>query len=335
MLILALAAAAPQTGPFKTFGDWAVACDNTRFCEMTSLVPEEEDAFDGERPDLSVTRAAGPQGGLEVEMQVGPEVTGPVTIEIDGQSFVETTPENGTLRLVGSGADGLVRGMANGNVLRVKAGARALGTISLKGSAAALRFIDAEQRRVGTTTAAVATGAKPSSAVPAAPAAPKVTVHLASGPAAALSATRLQALAKQGGCEEFYGAGAGDAPEPERFALGGNKTLVLLPCGAGAYNLLSVPFVLSGGTATIARFDHAVGMGEADGPPNLVNATFDPETGRLDSYAKGRGIGDCGSAESFGWDGTMFRLLEARTMGECRGSANWLRVWRAEPVIRR
>ncbi len=28
----------------------------------------------------------------------------------------------------------------------------------------------------------------------------------------------------------------------------------------------------------------------------------------------------------------MFRLVEATQMGECRGSVNWLTIWRATPV---
>jgi Protein of unknown function (DUF1176) len=46
---------------------------------------------------------------------------------------------------------------------------------------------------------------------------------------------------------------------------------------------------------------------------------------------KGRGLGDCGSSQNFVWDGTMFRLVEARVMGECRGAADFLTVFRAAP----
>ena len=35
-----------------------------------------------------------------------------------------------------------------------------------------------------------------------------------------------------------------------------------------------------------------------------------------------------------GPDGSRFRLTEARGMGECRGSINWLTVWRAKAVPR-
>ena len=109
---------------------------------------------------------------------------------------------------------------------------------------------------------------------------------------------------------------------------------MLIPCGAGAYNYSSVPYVVTGGKAVLAAFDAVPGWGGEGGPPMLVNAGFDAKTGELGSYAKGRGIGDCGSAETYVWDGTRFRLTEARAMGECRGSINWLTVWRAKAVPR-
>ena len=46
LAMLALAQAAPQQGPMKTFGDWVVACDNVKRCEMTSLQPEGGEALD-------------------------------------------------------------------------------------------------------------------------------------------------------------------------------------------------------------------------------------------------------------------------------------------------
>ena len=83
----------------------------------------------------------------------------------------------------------------------------------------------------------------------------------------------------------------------------------------------------------IAGFDFRPGM-DPEGPPELVNASFDAKTGRLESAAKGRGLGDCGSSESYVWDGAMFRLVEQRAMPDCRGSVNWLTVWRANGVAR-
>jgi hypothetical protein len=116
-------------------------------------------------------------------------------------------------------------------------------------------------------------------------------------------------------------------------ALGGGATLVLLPCGAGAYNFSSVPFIVTSGKPAIAHFDSAPGFEDGEGAPTtLVNAEWDAKTGRLASFAKDRGLGDCGSSETYVWDGATFRLVAATRMRECRGSVNWLTVWRATPV---
>jgi hypothetical protein len=41
--------------------------------------------------------------------------------------------------------------------------------------------------------------------------------------------------------------------------------------------------------------------------------------------------GDCGDSQQYVWDGATFRLVEWKVMGECRGSGEWLTVWRATP----
>ncbi len=61
----------------------------------------------------------------------------------------------------------------------------------------------------------------------------------------------------------------------------------------------------------------------------LVNVGWSPEKSRLDSFAKGRGLGDCGGSEAYVWDGQRFRLIVATSMGECRGAWHWIRTWSA------
>ncbi|MBA4760389.1 DUF1176 domain-containing protein [Sphingomonas sp.] len=333
MLILAafaLAQAAPQQGPMKTFGDWVVACDNVKRCEMTSLQPEGGDWSD-DGWQMAVTRDAGPTGGWAVEL-MGEDAPAGMTVQVEGAPAARAAAVWRGDSFSGAEALTLVDALANGKAVVVRNSAgKPLGRISLSGSSASLRFIDAEQGRAGTTTAAVAKGANPASAVPVAPALPVIASTRPAGTPAALSPALLAQLWTQSDCAENY---AGEArPEVERYALGGGATLALVPCGAGAYNFSSIAYVVRGGKAEIAAFDSPPGW-TADGPPMLVNAGFDLTTGDLSSYAKGRGIGDCGSAETYVWDGTRFRLTEARGMGECRGSINWLTVWRAKVVPR-
>lgn len=323
---LAFAQTAPQLGPINTYGDWVVACDNVKRCEMTSLQTESADWPD-DHWQLSVTRAAGPAGGWLVEL-FGEDAPAGVTFQIEGGATVWRGD-----RLAGAAAQSLVDAMVNGKALLVRdRSGKAVARVSLAGSSAALRFIDAQQGRAGTITAAVAKGPRAAATVPAAAPLPVIAAVRATGAPANLPRALRDQMSRQYDCASNYDPDS--LPDLERFALGGGATLVLMPCGAGAYNFSSVPYIVRAGKAQIARFDAATGFGENDGPPMLVNAGFDAKTGELTSFAKGRGLGDCGTAQSFVWDGTGFRLTEQRMMGECRGSTNWLAVWRARSVPR-
>ncbi|HVJ02382.1 MAG TPA: DUF1176 domain-containing protein, partial [Sphingomonas sp.] len=335
MLTFALLAALQTTAApaeVKTFGDWAVACDNARRCEMTSLIPgdggfaDEGSGYDDF--DVSIVREAGAAGGFTVEVTLNKQSTGAVRLLADGKPLAAVSPKGDSLVFTGADAERIVAAMVQAKELGLDKGGRA----SLAGSSAALRFIDAAQGRAGTVTAAVAKGSKPASAVPAPAPLPTVPAVRVTGHAAPVSAALARSLfARQPDCREAYEGGTGEWPEIETHALGGGKTLALLPCGAGAYNFITVPLILGAGQPAVAGFDHPPGFTTAEaGPPMLVNASFDATSGRLQSFAKGRGVGDCGSAEEYVWDGARFRLVEARAMGECRGSANWLTIWRAE-----
>lgn len=328
--------AAPQQGPIKSFGAWVVACDNAKRCEMTSIWPDDSQPEEGspyDRVSVSIDRAAGPAGVFTVEIQLAGNSGGDrVQVSTERGFSIAAVPKNDLLRFTGTDAARIIAAMVDGENLRIGDATSVTGMASLKGSSAALRFIDAEQGRAGTVTAAVAKGAKPASAVPAAPALPRIAYVRPSGAAAPFTPAMRKALDKASECGSVYEGGEGELPKAEAHALGGGKTLVLLPCGSGAYNFSTAPYILTPGGAPVrARFDASPGM-IAEGPPELVNASFDAKTGRLESYAKGRGLGDCGSAEAYVWDGTMFRLIEARSMPECRGSIDWLTTWRAEAV---
>lgn len=331
LAFLAAAAAGPQVGPIQAFGDWVVACDNVHACEMTSLMPGDgmsSIADEYGAVALSLARRAGPAALFDAEFQFSvPKVTS-VRIQVDGRVVATGTVRNDQLRFTGAEATRIIDALIKGKQLTVGDSADTLiGLVSLQGSTAALRFIDAEQGRADTVTAAVARGKKPATAAAIAPPVPVIPSIRAGGKPAAVGPALVKAMGAASECESEFTEGP---PKVEAYAIGGGKTLALLPCGAGAYNFMTVPFLVSGGKPVLAQFDFAPGMTEAgEAMPMLVNASWDPRTGRLSSYSKGRGLGDCGSAEDYVWDGTRFRLVEARQMIECRGSVNWLTVWRA------
>ncbi|WP_394652244.1 DUF1176 domain-containing protein [uncultured Sphingomonas sp.] len=314
----ALAQVAPKPGAMKTFGDWTVGCDNTNACMMLSLAPEDGDA---PPTTLLIVRDAGGEIGFRVTVE--PEDGRPRGLAVDGKRLA-----TGQVDYDGAPAGAIVGAMANGHTLQVlNAAGKMESTLSLKGASAALRYMDAQQGRVGTVTAAVARGNAPASRVPPAPALPVVTAVIPSGVAAKPTAAQLTAMRKAAQCDlEGF---AGDS-SPELHALGGGATLVLVPCSAGAYNITAAAFVLRSGKVAPARADVPTGFGEdgsTAGPATLVNASFDK--GLLQSYAKGRGIGDCGTSQTFAWDGTRLRLTEQGEMGECRGNTGLATIWRA------
>ncbi len=330
MLILALllAVPAPQDDPEKLYGDWVVACDNLHNCEMTSLFlndeagPTDDTVYEA---TMSLSRAAGPSGALAVEVWPSGTLKDKASLKMDDAVIATGTAGDHGLAFQGVDAARIAAAMANGKQLSLVDGtSKLVARISLAGSSASLRHIDANQGRAGTVTAIVAKGAMPASVVPAAKAPEHIVALRPTGMPVAISKAMRLALEKQSDCEYLH-----DRPESaieiDTFALGGGKTLALLPCDFGAYNFSSIAFVIAGGKVARAAFDDG-----NDGM--LINASFNK--GLLSTHAKGRGIGDCGTAETYVWDGKRFRLTEARAMSECRGSTNWLVTYRATPVFR-
>lgn len=323
-LTFALPAAAQtvKPGALKTYRDWTVGCDNGGRCKAVALAPEDGAADEWPVFMLSIERQAGPAGAVTIGLSGQEEAKPPVAILIDGKPAA-------TMRgkaITGAEASRLAAALAGGTRATIRAGGKS-AVNSLAGLSAALRYIDAEQKRAGTVGALVAKGPAPDTA--AAPALPVVRAVAATGKAGSLSPTRLAALRKAAEC------GIADyndtPPAPEFHALGGGETLVLLPCDSGAYNFISSLYVIGrDGKVRPAQTDAPAGMDPDARVPSVVNGSF--ERGILSSYAKGRGIGDCGVSQQFAWDGRRFRLIEQSEMGECRGSIDYITTWRARVV---
>ena len=312
--------AVPRPGEQKTFGDWTVACDNVRSCAMASLGTEG----DFPKVTMQVSRRAGAAAGIEIAlMQPQDDKIAPAALTIDARRFA-IAPDG----LAGEPALALSRALADAQSVTVTDGNGAkIGSVSPKGAAAALRYIDAQQGRAGTVTAIVARGNQPADTVPAARALPRVAAVAFGGTAATLPPALLAAMRKMARCDQSL-------PDltPRAQALADGATLVLLPCSTGAYNEIDALFVVRDGKAVPADLDAPAGF-DATGADSqtpvrsIVNG--DVRDGVLTSYAKGRGLGDCGVMQGFVWDGTRLRLVEQRSMGECRGNPDYLTVWRA------
>ena len=135
---LALAQVAPQQGPMKTFGDWVVACDNVKRCEMTSLQPEGGDWSDAAW-QMAVARDAGPTGGWTVEV-MGDDAPARLTVHVEGAPVARAAAVWRGDKFSGGEALTLVEALANGKAVVVRDGSgKSLGRISLTGSSASLR----------------------------------------------------------------------------------------------------------------------------------------------------------------------------------------------------
>jgi len=341
--ILAPAAAAiavPQPGAIQTFRDWTVGCDNIGHCQAVSLVPDLAGAYDRWEGPITLVRSADQDGALKVRVLIEAPDIDRYQMLVDGK-LVDTGPISKgdyQIEIVGQDAKKVANAIALGSELQVVGpNNENLTRVSLAGSAAALRYIDAQQKRAGTRTALVAKGRRQfrSKTVNL----PLVLVDQWDRSELIPDTGQIVALAESSSCkEDRFGL-----VEDQAFPMGkrGDQklSLVLISCGSGAYNFSSIAYIGRLGTNEIgpktwefkpAKFDVPPGWGSFDTSSLLVNASFDPEDQTLASHAKGRGIGDGGNAEEYDWDGEMFRLITASAMSECRGGYEWITTWRAK-----
>lgn len=334
-LVPALGLAAPAGPPRDDAGfkDWTVACDNVRSCTALGFAAEDY----GGGPFLWIQRDGG-QAAAKVLLGLG------------WSEEAEATPKGAvaTLRVIGSRGERAFKGVVDeddmearvvrlsspadearliaalrdGDRVAVTAGGRALGEVSLAGSSAALRWMDDRQGRAGTTSALVATG--PAAFTGQAPAAPVVRRVKTVGEESEVPVLP-PALARRAdvkACAEDQSDPGGDFGKPTRHALGASEYLWAIPCGRGAYNFSSL-YIIAGKDGANAR---SPGLGEDD---ILTNGGFGD--GLIAAFSKGRGLGDCGEAVQYAWDGKRFNLVERLALGECRGvpMGLWPRYWTA------
>jgi invasion protein IalB len=334
--IAAAAAVAPQPANLHTYKDWIVGCDNIRVCQANALEPDGGDD-DYLATTISRSPMSGDRAALFVPLPEQTEIGDSFSLKVDGTTVVKFTAsakESMSFPLTGKLLVTLRKGE---RLMLLDAGGKSVGVVSLAGLAAALRYIDDQQGRVGTVGALEAIGTKADAVVPTPPAAPVIfTPAPSSRPPRTISVAAATQLIDPDNATCDYAHGK---VEPRSYRLDAKQSLVLIdiPCGNGAYNFYTGVYVLGEtGAARAARFDLAPGMGElsTDGTGELTNGDWDPKTRKLSSYEKGRGLGDCGTTEGFVWDGARFRLVEQNAMGECRGSVDFIRTWiaRSEPL---
>jgi len=328
---------------YKAIKDWVGGCDNTRYCSALGLAKEDSESY------ALLHFKRGPAAGDQVRsirLRVNHEISRDKvwTLQADDAELLQFNDRHLVDADSGPGIDfvietsdeleALMGAMRSADALTVVGDSGPVGRISLSGASAIMLWIDEQQGRLGTSTALHRRGEKSPQTLPAVtlprlkavPATPLGTADVAT-----LSASTRARLPPDS-CESLE---PDSGIQDEAWTVEGERTLVKLQCYGGAYNFGSSWFLLDQrGALTPLSFpipnDDGGAMGSST---DLVNADFDPNSGRLSSFNKGRGMGDCGSFGEWLWDGNAFQLASYRSMGDCRGVSSdlWPRLWQSAP----
>lgn len=320
-LALGAAISLSATAQQFSFKDWVVACDNTRHCEAVGYQAE-----DAEQPvTLWLGRDAGGNAALtaRIDAQFDQDDTGPYTIRA-GKTVVSGIAQG---ELTSAQVAQLLPALKEADVALVS-DQRHRWELSLAGLKAALLKMDDLQGRVGTVTALSRPGAKPASAVPAALPAPVLRAAAVPAPRAS-DAQLLPAILKtlrDADCEA-------DAPPAEYgrnseiSRLSATEVLVFQECMRGAYqSAYGIWRVSDKPPYKAVRIMLPNAEGKLD--DMLTEPYFDK--GVLGSFAKGRGLADCGTSDQWLWTADGFKLKESSIGPMCRGMPGggfMLRLW--------
>ncbi|KAK0360700.1 hypothetical protein LTR94_026274 [Friedmanniomyces endolithicus] len=318
----------------RAFRDWRVTCDNGALC--TAFAPSLEPDAGWLKLSLSPEAHAAPAISLGIWSpgDAAPSAQAPLTLTIDGRNFtaeriIDADPPSA--RIAGPDVAPIVRALASGKTAVVAFGKQKV-TLSLRGAAAAMLFIDERQGRLETPNALVRVGDQPSRVRP--PDLPQVVAAPLvdqSGfgsenpklPAALEGLQSVRACRSETSWNEYVGK------ETFSARLGPQQELWGVPCFAGAYNIGYRVFVTgpNGRDPMPVAFPQAMG-GVAE---DAVNAVYDPRTRTLSAFNKGRGLGDCGIAQTWTWTGQAFVLKSQQEMSDCRGVSpdQWPSRWRS------
>jgi len=317
-LVAAAAQAQTTTG---SFGNWTVVCDNVLTCSAIGFGQLDEMGSSGlleirregeasSRPMARIVTAGETAANLSLVVD---KVAMPTLAALPATPEGEEDPEMRITDLSAEQTEVLIGQIVNGAALTVIEGRVPALEVSLSGSSAALRFMDAQQQRAGTTSALVAKGTKAADAI-VAPEMPTLRPgpRITQGglPDAVTPALRPQL----GGCDEDI---AEIGLEPVVARLAKDKLFWGVACSRGAYNVVYRLFISdeAGGTPTPLVLPYPDGESSSE----VMNISFDPETQTLSNFEKGRGFGDCGALNEWVWTGSRFAIKAQTLMPECQG----------------
>jgi hypothetical protein len=312
--LLAIPAIILLTGPAiaqsRGFSDWTANCAPDLYC--TTQTPG---------PNGSLLRLERYANGVywQLSVELPPEAYlepyEPVTIAIDGvETRLESRDAVGAygrpqdVHFLGEEAQATLDAMIDGTsavIAWTPIGGTETRSLAfpLAGLSAGLLWIDEQQRRLGSERV---TGEPPYGLAP------------VDGPTEwtiAIPPELIERHRADEDCEAFEWLPNGLDITADR--LDSETGIVSLPCNAGAYNFSSKFYRLDGAEITKLDFATYSDYGSRQATDQLVNAWFDPKSGEIGMFNKGRGIADCGSSAIWRRTGGFFRLEEFRHKDEC------------------
>lgn len=312
----------------REFRDWTATCDNTNHCVAFGSAHENMGFVLVSLAPGAEARPVVHMGGWGLE-----DGEGSVHAVIDGRRYAGESSkmdEEGDVIAFRTPSAQLLHDLGNGSFMALRRGDEQM-KVSLGGAAAAFLWIDERQGRLNTPTALIRRGDRPAAEVPAAPAAPRVSVAAAVAQNGLVQddlSPALLAHPKVKECLAETRRGERFEPSVEASRLAADKLLWSVPCGEGAYNFSQTYFITpADGTAPRpVVFPTATGSEET-----LVNSRYDPKTRTLFAFGKGRGLGDCGRMGVWAWTGERFALLDEKVMPSCTAVPQdlWPTTWRA------
>ena len=312
----------------RKFRDWLAVCDNTNEC--VAFGPAS-----GQAGWIRVGAAPGPTGRLTVALGVWGDTSaspGSISFEIDGRRFSARSEQGSDdFRVAQREVPAVITALGGGTTMSVRTAEPT--AVSLSGAAAALLWVDERQGRLGTVAALVRRGPRAASAIPAPPGAPVVTAAPAFtqtgyGESGQTLPAALEALPAVRACRGETSHSDWMQKEVMSARLDASTELWAVPCFAGAYNIGHDWYLADIG----GRNPRPLRLASADGEmaTGTINGGYAADTRTLVAFAKGRGPGDCGSAQTWTWTGRAFVLSAETEMTECWGVPpdQWPTTWR-------
>lgn len=310
----------------RAFRDWIAVCDNGNACFAYGPAS-------GGVGWIRVAIEPGPGARPKIAAGYWPDEAGTTrssALTIDGTRYPMTLADNEPVaaEVPDDRALEVARALANGSSARI-GGEHGL---SLTGAAAALLWVDERQGRVNTVTALRRPGRGPASSVPGAPPLPVVTPapivsQAGFGEQNQVLPTALEAMPAVAECraetaEHWVGK------EVMSARLDASTELWAVPCFAGAYNIGHDWYVTGPGGRDPRPARLASTAGEASA--GTINGGYSSVSRTITAFAKGRGVGDCGTASTWTWTGREFVLTDETAMTECWGVSPeyWPTTWR-------